>query len=315
MKSSSLAFALVCAALLAPAVAFADPSVADVESAKLAYREGKELRDKQDLAGALARFNAAYALVPTPITALELARTHLAMGHVLAARELLLGVDRMPKKPDESEKAGEARAEAVDLAETAKSKLASIRVTAPVGDSATVAIDGVELVPAAAYAPRVVDPGHHVVAVSAPGRAGRVEVDLAAGESRTLVVPLVAEAAPPFVSVKDRITGNTLTWVGLGVGALGLAVGTVTGIVALVKSGSVKSECPRGQCPPSAHADLNLTNAMSTTSTIAFALGVVGAGVGILSFLSDKSTSPAAAPPRALNLSVGPGTISLRGAW
>ena len=193
-RAASIALAAV---LLAARAAHADPSAADVESAKLQYHDGKELRDKGDLAGALARFKAAFALVPTPITALEVGRTQIAMGHVIDGRETLLAIAKLPKKPDESEKAADARAEAEKLADESKAKLATVTVAVPGDAPAAVSIDGATIPPEASRAPRVVDPGHHVITVKQGNQNGRAEIDVAEGEQRSIAVTLVADAPPP----------------------------------------------------------------------------------------------------------------------
>lgn len=78
----------------------ASPSAADLESARELYKEGKVLRDKGDLQGALERFKAAHAYGQTPVTALELGRTHMQLQQLVEAREVLLSVGRMNVQPD-----------------------------------------------------------------------------------------------------------------------------------------------------------------------------------------------------------------------
>jgi hypothetical protein len=127
MKTMLFTAALLGCALLSGAAGAqtAQPAAADVESAKVAYGEGKALRDNHDLPGALARFKAAYALVPTPITALEVGRTLLAMGQPADALDVLVGIEKMPSNSGESEKAAEARVEAAQLASDARSKVSA----------------------------------------------------------------------------------------------------------------------------------------------------------------------------------------------
>ncbi len=299
--------------LLIAAPALADPTAADIESGKVAYRDGKTLRDQGDLTGALAKFKAAYAMVPTPITALEVGKTQIALGHLVEAREVLTSIDRLPKKPDESEKAADSRKEAEHLAAELTPKLASLTVSAASSgtDAPSVNIDGADIPKDAAQSPRLVDPGHHVIKVKGNAASGQVEIDLKEGEQRAVDVPLTPDHPP-----QGKLVPNTLVWVGFGVGALGVVVGGITGAIALSKASTVKSECPNGQCPPAAHSDLNLTNALSTTSTVAFVIGALGVGVGIVGLVTSKREPlPASAWLQELRISIGPGTISARGAW
>ncbi len=68
----------------------AEASLADKASARDLFNEGIALRDKGDAKGALAKFQTAYSLWPSPSTGLELGRTHLVLGELLEARERFL---------------------------------------------------------------------------------------------------------------------------------------------------------------------------------------------------------------------------------
>src|SRR5262249_27256744 len=70
-------------------------SAADTATAKAAIKQARELRSRGDYAGALPKFQAAYALVPTPPTGLDLGRTLVSLGQLVQAREVLVAVTRM----------------------------------------------------------------------------------------------------------------------------------------------------------------------------------------------------------------------------
>jgi hypothetical protein len=118
-------------------------TAAEEDSAREPLTRGQELRDRGDLPGAIGALAQAHALVTTPITALELARTHAQAAHLVQARELALSMARIPLGAKESEQAGAARKEAADLAEQLHSKIATVvpqlqtrpdvfRLTAPI---------------------------------------------------------------------------------------------------------------------------------------------------------------------------------------
>src|SRR3954468_21664980 len=98
MRARRLAFvlslSLAAGIVVTASPARAEPTAADSETALQLYKDGKALRDGGDLQGALAKLRAAYALVQTPLTALELGRTQIALGQLLEAREVLLAVSR-----------------------------------------------------------------------------------------------------------------------------------------------------------------------------------------------------------------------------
>ncbi len=313
-RAAVAAFVLV---LAAAAPAYADPSPADVESAKAQYLEGIALRQKGDEAGALLRFRAAFALVPTPITALEVGRSQLALGKILDGRDTLLKASHMPKVAGESAKADEARDEATRLADAAKTKLATLTV-APVTDpDATLVIDGATIPHDAAAAPRMVDPGPHVVDVKAKGSEGHVEVTLAEGEQRSVEVPLhaVVVTEPP----KGPWKPSPLVFIGFGVGAVGLLGGAATGIAALVTTGKLADECPNKVCAPSSQSTIDTSKALGTVSTIAFIVGGVGVVAGVIGLVISKR-EPAPAPAAAwvrpvLGVGGGGATFGLEGGF
>ncbi len=291
-----------------------EPSPADIETAKAQYTEGASLRDKGDHAGALVRFRAAYALVPTPITGLEVGRELIATGHILEGRALLLEVSRMPKKPGESERAQQARDEAAQLAESSRAKLATLTVET----SATeVSIDDVAIPKDATHAPRVLDPGHHLVVVRSPGHVGRAEIDLAPGDQHQIKVEPDQSTAPPEKPAQGRfvLRPGLPFYLSVIVTGAGLVVGAATGIPALVITGNLANECPNKQCPPSAHGDLNASLALGWISTVGFI--VAGAGA-ISSFVTLALSGHHEPPPPAragLHIIPGPGTLSITGTF
>jgi hypothetical protein len=127
IRSSSFCLALL-AALAACPSARAEPTPADIESARALYVKGLELRDGNDLAGSLERFRAAHALAPTPITALELGRAQMLANQLLDARETLLTVERLPVRADESQKAAQARVEAAKIADQLRARIPAVRI-------------------------------------------------------------------------------------------------------------------------------------------------------------------------------------------
>src|SRR5262245_27613937 len=105
-----------------------EPSAGDLATARNALREGLSLREKGDLSGALGRFATAYDLVATPVTAFELGKTHMLLGHVLQAHELFKRVVRMPPSMEESQRSAVAREEANRLAADLEPRIPSLKI-------------------------------------------------------------------------------------------------------------------------------------------------------------------------------------------
>jgi hypothetical protein len=255
-----------------------------------------ELHEHGDAAGALAKYRAAYALVPTPITGLEVGRTLIELGHVLEGRALLLEVAAMPKKPGESEKAQSARDEAADLADKAKPKLATLTLDVAVGPDTTVMIDDAAIPKDAALAPRMLDPGHHVVVVRSGDRVGRAEVDLTSGQQQTVHVEPVPEQRPPAHTVYRP---GAAFYISVVIAGAGLVAGAATGIPALATAGSLSSQCPNHSCPASEAGNLNTSLALGWVSTVGFVVFGAAAVSSIITFvLSRKTEEPARAAVR-----------------
>ena len=283
----------------------AQPSAADLESARELFKEARELRQKGDLRGALERFKAAHQYGQTPVTGLELGRTHMDLGELLEARETLLGVARIKVAADETEKSVGARAEAAELAEKLRPRIPTVVVKVTnlgPGAQPQIQIDGAALPVVSGGAIRKVDPGMHAVVVKVGAREEKREVAVAEGETKEVSLDLGGATGGPAGGTEGSASSSAATggpsispivWAGLGLGAAGLGVGTVTGILALGKASEVDRACEGTRCPPSAKDTVDGGRSLATVSTVGFAVGVVGVGVAAVGWfvLSSKGTT------------------------
>lgn len=338
-SSRSLAIAVVLSlALPLPFVpaARAAPSAADMESARALFNEGKDLRDKGDLAGARDKFRAAHALGQTPITGIELGKTHLLLGELVEAREAFLSVGRIPVASDETKKSADARVECDKLAAELKGRIPGVKVIlvgVPAGASARVTVDGEEIPSAALGERRSVNPGHHVlIARVGSGPEAKAEIDLKESETRdvTLVVDGGGATPPPTTPppsgpVIPPPSNNTFTakppadepshvsplvYVGFGLAAVGVIAGGITGAMALGKASDVKTECPGNTCPSDKKALLDDTKTFANISTISFAVAGGGVVLGIIGLMKKSPSEQAGVRPY-----VGVGSVGLTGAF
>jgi hypothetical protein len=283
------------------------PSAADLESARELFKEGRELRQSGDLKRALERFKAAHAYGQTPVTALELGRTHIQLGELVEGREVLLSVARMKVQPDETEKSAAARAEAADLAEEVKKRIPTltVKLTGVASDSAAqLQVDGFTVPIVGLTGMRKVNPGKHVVLARAGTHEETRNVDLEESKTQDLTVDLTGSGiAPPVAGPVTPDTGpkqiSPVTWIGLGVGVVGIGVGAVTGIIALGKASNVNKACTNTHCPPSAKSDVDSGRTVATISTIGFAVGGAGfvtAAVGYFLLSKPKASATGVTP-------------------
>src|SRR5215472_9102837 len=94
--------------LVAAATASAEPTAQDLATARALFNDGAKLHERGDLAGALERLRAAYALVPTPIIGLELGKVLLETGKLVEARETCLAASHLPVSSAETSAGAQA---------------------------------------------------------------------------------------------------------------------------------------------------------------------------------------------------------------
>lgn len=316
--SRALSAGIIMVALAITRDALAEPTAADVETARGLYVEGLELRDGGKLEMSLGRFKAAHALATTPITSLELGRAHALLGELVEAREVLLSIERLPVQPGESGKAANARVEARAMADQLRDRIPGLRIVfSPEPPSPPhVTIDGV-VIPAEALAnPRKVNPGSHTITTEASGARATSTVLLIERELRMVTLTLRAsttpvspadtprETPPPPTTPSTTTTTTSPTgwfYVGLGAAGVGIVVGSITGAIALSKASTLETECTGSACPRTAADDLSTSRTMGVVSTVAFGVAAFGGALAIVTYLTrPTSTTAVRTSPNAL---------------
>jgi hypothetical protein len=173
----------------------------------------------------------------------------------------------------------------------------------------------------------VVEPGGHRVEVTADGAEPMLrEVKIDGGELKTVTfstqkVPDEPAAHAPAsrlapVEPSDTPTegGSATRTIGLvvgGAGIAGLAVFTITGLMAKNTFGDLEAQCPSG-CADAGHLDqINRGKTLQTTANVGLAVGLLGVGTGAtLFFLGHKKRAD---NPVSVSLSNGGGMVSYAG--
>jgi hypothetical protein len=306
---------LLLAALMSSREAFAGDAAAEA-----LFRAGREATDKGDHRTACLRFEESHRLEPASGTVFNLALCLERLGQVASAwRRFREAKERLPSGDERSRMADER----IAALEPRLPKL-TLRLSEP-DAKATIVRDGVELGRGSLGVAVPVDPGGHEVVVRAPGREERrLEVELAEGESKELVVDVGAptevpttrdeergkEAAPPSKPPEPSGTegsSRTLAYAVGGVGVVGLGVGLVAGGLALGRKNVVDRECAGDVCSREGVDAANSGRTLSTLSTVAVSIGLVGAGVGAYLLLTAEDSAERA----ELRMRAAPGTASL----
>jgi hypothetical protein len=292
-------------------------AVAQTPSERVTARQlmddGDRYVEQKKFTEALRVYAAAHAIMHVPTTGLELARTLAALGRLVEARDAAFEVTRMPVEPGEPKPFVAARREAAELDAELDKRIPTLRIALSGGaDPATVhaAVDEDELPATALTLPRRVDPGKRVVHVRAAGFAP-VDREVDVPEGSTTVVRVELDAAARSTPVGFP----TLAVVGLSTAALGVTVGTITGIISLDRASDARTACgpDTRSCDPSAAGSIDSSKAYGWVSTVSFAVGIVGGAVATYVLLSKPTASRARV--RSLDVAVTGGAALLRGTF
>lgn len=316
---------------------------ADVTATAL-FDEGRKLMGDNRYAEACPKLAESQTLAPSGGTLMNLADCYEHTGQTASAWSAWKQVAARANA------AGKAAAERSALARAAalESTLARLTIAVAPGSDVPgldVTRDGMLVGRAEFGLALPVDPGPHRVDAGAPGRkASRTDVDVAAKRTDARVtIDLIAQAAPPTAtgtivsapppapaaegasrkipppaappsSVPTGSAQKTLAWVGLGVGAAGVAFGAIFGTIAISKAGEATGDGCSGKTCPDQYG-VNATNTAQNAATLAdiglIAGGAVAAASVVLLFTAPDGRSVHLEP------SVGQSSIgcALGGDW
>ena len=328
----ALCFATMTGAATVSSNASAEPSLSDRETARALMDDGDAKRDKGDFKAALKSYEAADAIMHVPTTGLEVARAQAQLGLLLEARETLGRLGRLPPKPGEPAAFAGARKTAESLTAEIGARIPSVTVLATNGEpgqTTVIVFDNEVVPPAASQVPRRVNPGRHSIVARSGALEKKQDIDVAERESKAVTLDLRPAAARPADSSDTSSPPRSgasplpkiLIYGGFGLGAVGLGVGAVTGILSFSKVSDVKKDCdPNGVCPARLQGDLDSAKSLGTISTIAFVAGGIGVGAGIIGLVLQSKEPSSEAPPAAtsnltLRPDVGPSWMGLHGSF
>jgi hypothetical protein len=267
-------------------------------------------------------------LVHAPTHLLYLAQAEEKQGHLVKAHETYLKILREKLRPDAPEAFVSAQAQAKQRADALRPRLSQVSVAVqgnPPNTPVTVTMDGNPVPEALLGVAHPVDPGEHrFEARGANSQSGITRVQLREGATETVVLTLRAasDAIPPAHGTRDEAAGAVTpaaapvapaatpkersngfkigSYVGIGVGVVGVGLGTVFLVRSMKKRSDANNICnlPDSSCPESRKGEVSqLDSAASSAGTIAtvsFAVGGVGLAAGITMLLL---THPAESPP------------------
>jgi hypothetical protein len=279
------------------------PSSADRATARALAQEGYNALKGRDYATAADRFTRALALVHAPTLLRDLARAQIGLGKLVDAHENYSLIIREGVAEGSPQSWVKALADAkVEIAQLAP-RLPSITITVKGPGTPRVTIDGAPITAASLGVKRAIDPGRHEIRALGTGYyTAKKTVAIKEGESINVAFEL--EEAPPDASAttleEERNSGVVVTFAepawrkptmiaAFAVGGAGLALGAVTGVLALRKHGQLSTDCPRNTCGRAQRAELDDYHTLGQLSTIGFVVAGVGAATGtVLLFMRPQ---------------------------
>ena len=322
LKHARTAAVLLGTLLLARTATAADPKPAEVAAARVLAKEGVQLANAHDCAGAIEKLARAEALYHAPTILGRLGECQVAVGKLVAGTESLRKVvlEDLGPRPPQAFVAAKQRAQKV--LQGAEPRLAKLTVKVQGPAAADVTLDGEALPASMLGVATPVDPGNHKIHAGADGFAAKdAEVALGEGKSETVELTLVAvpvvarpkpveeKPAPMVTRAPPERPSRVPVLVALGVGVAGLAIGGGFGVAALLNKSSLDKACSQKACPASAQSDISALGRNGNVATVGFAVGAAGLATSLVLFLVTGREAP---PEKTVSLLVGPANAGLQ---
>ncbi len=289
---------------LAAAAPAAQPDAATRAAARDLAEQAETMYKAGDFAGALDKYQRAHALVPVTTLGLRIARCFLKLGRFVDASEQYLDVTRMELPPGALQVHKDAQVTAEAERNELQPRIPKVTIKLE-GDADDMLLDGKPFPAALLDVARPIDPGKHKVELRRDTKKVTQEFTIAEGENKAVVVdanaafanagatpPTPEPVKPPEAPPKKAkpVAGFVL----LGIGGVGLAAGTISGLLARGKITSLEAKCPDRSCPPDAWADADGYSRLRTISIIGFVVGATAAGAGAVLLLTAPSEKKSA---------------------
>jgi hypothetical protein len=236
------------------------------------------------------------------------------VGQIVLGTENLNRVVREPLAANAPQAFRDAQERARKVLEAALPRIARLTVNVEPRDAKAEVMVGEAKVPAALIGvERPTDPGTHEVVATAPGYLpAKSQVTLGEGGKEAVTLTLSpdpsaaqpepgaaqpepgaappVDAAPPPAPPPQAEKGgsNTLAYVLLGVGGVGIAVGSVTGIMAIGAKGGL--DCPGNRCVGEEGDKLDSAKTTALVSTVGFAVGLAAVAVGVVLLITGSGS-------------------------
>jgi hypothetical protein len=278
----------------------------DPAAAEALFRQGRAASEQRDFLTACAKFRESNRLDPALGTLFNIADCEEKIGRFATSWTLFREVAQRLASDDDRQAIAIRRARALEprvpllLVHLAPSARAGVQVQR----------DGVLLGAASLDTPLPVDPGEHLVVVQAPGaEPAQFRAAVGEGEHAELKVSVGAARAqlPGQSDGPGRSGQRSAAFAMGGVGAAGLVVGVVAGLLVLERRATVNDQCHDHLCSQTGLAAARSGKTWGIVTTLGLATAALGLGGATYLFL----TTPA---PRE-NARLGEYSLGIRAKW
>ncbi len=295
---------------------------------------GVEAYQAQDYATASEKLEKAYRALKVPSLGLWSARALVKVGKLIEAGERYQEVSRLDLGGGDRAVQEQARADAEKELEQLAPQIPNIvvKVVGTDPEHTSITIDGAPLTTALIGEKRPVNPGKHQITAASGDESANGEMQLAIGQTKTFtihfgVAPATAGDSPRTAQVSQQTetapaapqpagvaaapashsSRRTLGFVTIAVGGAGLALGGITGVLALGKKGDIDDNprCQSNKCAPSESSLVDSYGSLRTISSIGFIAGAVVLAGGVVLLVSAPKE------PEQTALIIGPGSFAL----
>ncbi len=303
---------VVAAALAGPATAAAAPPEGAASPAQTLFDRGVADMESGRFEKACPAIEASQRMEPMPGTLFALAECEAQRGRTATAIRYYgeyLALHRtftMKRKLEQKDRAATSEAQLRRLSLVVPRL--TLALPSGAGPDVVVKRDGEVVADLSLGTALIVNPGDHLITTQVPG--GPVvehRVSLIAGESRSLALTVRRDALVdprsarlpseslllPPVPPPDVRPWRIGTWSAGAVALVGLAVGAVTGVLAIQERNAVGENCtPSGGCNAVGFAATERMRSFGTASTVGFVTAGVGLAVGVTLLAATPSGQP-----------------------
>jgi hypothetical protein len=326
---------------LSSSPARAEPSAAELASARDMFSEARRAEDAGRWAEALQKVKAVATVKMTPQVRFHLGLCEEHTGQLVEA----LNSFEVARSEAVEQGVTSVVDEAREHAQNVRARMPKLLIALPSGVDAKVEVDGQTISASLLARPLPFDPGRHTVAASAPGLAYKGDITIAEKDEKRIDVtftpvpiapapkppstpsPAPAAAAPSAPQTSPASDAGTsssggssaLGWVAVGTGGAAIAGSVITAAARQSSINQIDNLCKSHMdCPPADRPTLEDAQGKARTfGALAVALGAGGGALvvtGIVLVLTSGS-SPAPATGRvAMTPWVGPGGGGVLGA-